>query len=224
VSRALPFAPLPRQVKTAKSASRVFAVWLAASLAPLVGLASLAGCATPDLSQAPEISHTVSFNTHAYDDLSLKELRGKVVMLFFWSVGDIGCRRAAARVDRLRDRFRPQGLEVVGIHSPVWESVEKPAHYVFEKLQECGVTFPVVLDSDNRIKTAYGSLIVPSLVLVDRNGRIRAEYAGTLDYASVETTLKQLLMEDGRPAAERLFVPTVEPTEEKRFRFYEEGP
>ncbi len=185
--------------------------------------ASLAGCAASTLRRAPEIPHTVSFNTHAYERLSLKALRGKVVMLFFWSAGDVGCRKAIVHVNRLRAAFRPKGLEVIGVHSPNWESFEKSAHYVFENLQACGIAFPVIMDIDNRIKAAYGSLMVPSVFLVDRNGFIRAQYGGVLDYHSIETTLDQLLTEDGRPAPERLFVPTGETTEKKRFKLYEEG-
>jgi len=180
--------------------------------------ASLAACAAPALRQAPEFPHEVSFNTHAYRDLSLKALRGKVVMLFFWSASDSSCRNAVAHVNRLRAAYGPKGLEVVGVHSPIWETFEKPASYVFEHLQALGIAFPVILDSENRIRAAYGSPMLPSVFLVDRNGFIRGQYGGVLDFESIETTLDQIVTEDGRPAPERLFVPTVEKTPAKPYK------
>jgi len=209
VPRALPAAPIPRPVK---SVSWVLCLSLTASLA---------GCAAPSLRRAPEIPHTVSFNTHAYEQLSLKALRGKVVMLFFWSAGDVNCRKAILQMNRLHGTYRSRGLEVIGVHSPTWESLEKSAPYVLEKLQGCGVAFPVILDSGNRIKVAYGRLMVPAVFLVDRNGLIRAQYNGSLDFPSIEGMLDQLLTQDGRPAPERLFVPTLK---KKQFKSYEEVP
>ena len=203
---------MPRALPTASLLSASFFV------SCLLWTTSLAGCAASSLRRAPEIPHTVSFNTHAYERLSLKALRGRVVMLFFWAASDITCRKAIAHVDRLRSTYGPKGLVVVGVHSPNWVSFEKPAHYVFENLQACGVVFPVIMDSENRIKAAYGSLMVPSVTLVDRNGFIRAQYGGALDFSAIETTLDQLLTEDGRPAPERLFVPRVEKKPSKPYK------
>ncbi len=182
----------------------------------------LAGCAKPSLRLAPEIPHRISFNAHAYEHLSLKELRGKVVLFFFWTGSHIGCRKAVVEMDRLYERYRPRGLEIVGVHSPNWESFEDSAHYVFDQLQEAAVKFPVIMDDDNQIKMAYGFLVVPSVYLVDRRGFIRAKYAGALDFGHIEALLDQLLTEDGRPLpAEPPSQPT---TPKKRFMGYEEGP
>jgi len=205
---------VPRAVSTASLLSVSF------SVSCLLAAPSLAGC-SPALRRAPEIPHTVSFNTHAYDRFSIKELRGKVVVLFFWSGSSVVCRPAVDRMNRLYEAYRTQGLEIVGVHAPEWESFQGAAHDVYEDLQTRAIRFPVVLDEGGRIQAAYGTFVVPSVCLVDRNGFVRAQLTGVLDFDQIEAVLGQLLSEDGRPAPEGLFTPT---TEKERFKRYEEGP
>ncbi len=235
--RSVPTTSLPRRLKATpvKTGRCVFTgglspgrPWRGAPLSVsflvscLVVTAPLAGCVNPSLRLAPEIPHRISFNAHAYERLSLKELRGKVVLLFFWTGSHIGCRSAVAGMNRLYERYRPRGLEIVGVHSPNWESFEDSASYVFDQMQEGAVKFPVIMDDDNRIKRTYGYLVVPSVFLVDRRGFIRAKCAGTLDFDHIGVLLDQLLTEDGRPLPAE---PAPEPTTpNKRFMGYEEGP
>ncbi|MGE5280563.1 MAG: redoxin domain-containing protein [Deltaproteobacteria bacterium] len=211
--RALPAAALRL------NAARFLLSCLFLCASPLGRPPDVLGCAAPLMRRAPEIPHTVSFNTHDYGSLSIKSLRGCVVLVFFWSGSHVGCRRVIEELNGLYARRHDDGFEVIGVHAPNWESLEGSAQYLFDAVQDCGIKFPVVMDESSRIKQAYGTLAVPSLFLIDRHGFIRARYYGEIDFAQLEAAIDHLLTRDGRrpPAASR--APAVKKPVEKKKEF-----
>ena len=149
--------------------------------------------------KAPEIEAPVVFNAGKYDRLTLKELRGKVVVLFFWSSSDSASEEAVVSLNKWYEIYRDKGLEIVGIHVPQWES-EKSAAFVFERVRELKIKFPIALDNDFIVRIAYGLPAWPSVFIVDRRGYLRDEERGELDYRRLKTLLKEALQEGNYPS------------------------
>ena len=154
---------------------------------------SLAETDTP----APEIRAQTWFNAGPTKRPSLKAMRGKVVLVFFWTMDDSNCSRAVETVNQWYSKYREKGLEVIGVHSPEFDFSFSESG-LFQKIDSLKIAFPVVSDSDSSVRVAFGSTSWPSFVLVDRRGIIRAEYqspATASDYKAVETCLETLLAE-----------------------------
>lgn len=147
---------------------------------------------------APEIKARVWFNSEPYKNRpSLKAMRGKVVLVFFWTLNDPNCEGAAVNLNKWYFKYRNKGLEIVGVHTPEWE-FNKSQSEVFKTVDKLEILFPVALDDDSSIRNAYGSLSWPSFFLIDRDGYIRGGYDGLYDFSGMQTMLEALLEESGR--------------------------
>lgn len=144
--------------------------------------------------KAPEVKARVWFNAGAYKKVNLKALRGKVVLLFFWTVNDSNCERAAALLNSWYFQYQSQGLEIIGVHDAEWDFQASPSR-VFRKVEELNIKFPVVLDDNFSIRSAYGVQAWPSFCLVDRGGYIRAVYNIYFSYTDIKKMLEALLEE-----------------------------
>jgi len=222
VLRALPTAPIPHRLKSmfltgkrhgccagpsSDLAGRLAARGVLFFICCLSLVVALAGCNTASLRRAPDFSYAHTVFTEDYEYIYLKKLRGKVIVIFFWSASHVGSRRAIKGVNRLYERYAEKGLEVIGVHSPNWQSFEEGRDFVFERAFELGIRYPVVIDDDGRIQKEYGYLVVPSIYLVDRNGFIRAEYGGVLDFSVIRTVLDQLLAKGAEAKPKKIDVP-----------------
>lgn len=132
--------------------------------------------------------------------LTAESLRGKVVLIDFWTYSCINWRREYPYVRAWFDKYRSQGLVVVGVHSPEFD-FEKEAGNVRRAVKDIGVGYPVVIDSGHRIWRAFGNAYWPALYFIDAQGKIRAHQFGEGDYARSERIIQQLLSEAGSPAA-----------------------
>ncbi|HAJ57005.1 MAG TPA: redoxin [Candidatus Omnitrophica bacterium] len=147
---------------------------------------------------APDIKARVWFNAEPYKNRpSLKAMRGKVVLVFFWTLNDPNCESAAINLNQWYFKYRNKGLEIVGVHTPEWE-FNKSESELFRKVDKLEILFPVALDNDSSIRNAYGSLSWPSFFLVDRDGYIRGSYGGLYSFSDMRTMLEALLEESGR--------------------------
>jgi peroxiredoxin len=144
--------------------------------------------------KAPEIKGRVWFNTGAYKKVNLKALRGKAVLLFFWTTDDSNCVRAAAILNSWYSQYQSQGLEIIGVHDAEWDFQASPSR-VFRKAEELKIKFPVVLDDNFSIRSAYGAQAWPTFCLLDRGGYIRAVYYISFSYADIKKMLEALLEE-----------------------------
>jgi thiol-disulfide isomerase/thioredoxin len=124
-------------------------------------------------------------------------LRGKVVLVEFWTYSCINWRRELPYVRAWAEKYKDQGLVVIGVHSPEFP-FEKDAANVRWAVQEMKIDYPVAVDSDRTLWNAFRNDYWPALYFIDGQGRIRHHQFGEGDYARSETIIQQLLTEGGR--------------------------
>ena len=128
--------------------------------------------------------------------LTAAALRGKVVLIDFWTYSCINCLRALPYVKSWYDRYRDQGLVVIGVHAPEFAFEKDPAN-VRRAVRELGITYPVALDNNYAIWQAFHNQYWPAHYFIDAQGRIRGHHFGEGEYAESEQLLRQLLTEAG---------------------------
>jgi cytochrome c biogenesis protein CcdA/thiol-disulfide isomerase/thioredoxin len=128
--------------------------------------------------------------------LSREALRGKVVVVDFWTYSCVNCLRTLPYVRAWYDKYKDQGLVVIGVHAPEF-AFEKDADNVRRAVKDLGVDYPVALDNDYAIWRAFGNQYWPAHYFVDAEGRIRHHHFGEGDYAGSEAVIQQLLAEAG---------------------------
>jgi thiol-disulfide isomerase/thioredoxin len=129
-------------------------------------------------------------------------LRGKVVLIDFWTYTCINWRRTMPYLRAWADKYRDQGLVVIGVHSPEF-SFEKDPDSVRHAVQEIGIGYPLAIDSDHSIWRAFQNNYWPALYFVDATGRVRDHQYGEGDYAQAERIIQRLLMEAGAKGVSR---------------------
>ena len=130
------------------------------------------------------------------DRLTADDLRGRVVLADFWTYTCINWLRTLAWVRAWHERYRDQGLVVVGVHTPeFW--FEHDAENVRWATQEMRVAYPVALDPDYRVWSDFGNRYWPAVYLADAEGRIRYHHFGEGDYEEGERAIQMLLREAG---------------------------
>jgi cytochrome c biogenesis protein CcdA/thiol-disulfide isomerase/thioredoxin len=133
--------------------------------------------------------------------LSLNRLRGKVVLVDFWTYSCINCLRTLPHLKAWWAAYRQAGLEVVGVHTPEFGFEAVPAN-VRDAVKQLGVTWPVALDPSYATWKAYRNEFWPAEYLIDKNGRIRNEHFGEGEYPRTERLIRQLLGEPGPAQAQ----------------------
>ncbi len=129
---------------------------------------------------------------------SLEELRGKVVVVEFWTFGCYNCKNRIPHTQELYERYRDRGLEIVGIHSPEFK-YEEDVDNIVEAMTDLGVTWPVVLDRRRRTFWEWqtgGRAYWPRTYVLDRMGRVRFDHIGEGKYRELEQTVAFLLDEE----------------------------
>jgi cytochrome c biogenesis protein CcdA/thiol-disulfide isomerase/thioredoxin len=132
--------------------------------------------------------------------LSLASLQGKVVLVDFWTYSCINCLRTLPQLKAWSDRYKDQGLVVVGVHTPEF-AFEKDAANVKRAVAELGIGYPVAIDNDQRIWDSFQNQYWPAHYLIDARGRLRSHHFGEGEYEESEKTIQQLL-KDIHPDAE----------------------
>jgi cytochrome c biogenesis protein CcdA/thiol-disulfide isomerase/thioredoxin len=128
--------------------------------------------------------------------LSLKDLRGKVVLVDFWTYSCINCLRTLPYIRAWAEKYKDHGLVVVGVHTPEF-AFEKDVDNVRRAVGDLGVGYPVALDNDYAIWNSFDNSAWPAHYLIDANGRIREHHFGEGHYAETEQTIQALLEESG---------------------------
>ncbi|WP_420997300.1 redoxin domain-containing protein [Cupriavidus sp. 30B13] len=126
------------------------------------------------------------------EPLAMSSLRGKVVLVDFWTYGCINCVRTLPHVTQWYDKYRDQGLVVVGVHTPEF-AAEKSTANVQAAIKRFGIRYPVAQDNAYATWGAYGNQYWPALYLVDADGRIVYQHFGEGRYAETEATIQRLL-------------------------------
>jgi len=128
--------------------------------------------------------------------LSLDALRGKVVLVDFWTYSCINCLRALPYVRAWADKYRDQGLVVVGVHAPEF-AFERDLRNVRKAVDKLGIGYPVAVDNDYAIWRAYNNSYWPAHYFIDAQGRVRHHHFGEGEYDRSERVIQQLLREAG---------------------------
>ena len=128
--------------------------------------------------------------------LNGKSLRGKVVLVNFWTYTCINSLRPLPYLKAWAEKYKDAGLVVIGVHTPEF-SFEKERTNVQTAVRDLGVTYPVAIDSDYRIWEAFDNQYWPAMYFVDARGRIRHRYFGEGEYVEAERVLQALLHENG---------------------------
>jgi cytochrome c biogenesis protein CcdA/thiol-disulfide isomerase/thioredoxin len=132
------------------------------------------------------------------EPVTLAALRGKVVVIDFWTYSCINCLRTLPYLDRWYETYRDDGLVVVGVHSPEF-AFERDAGNVREAVADLGVDWPVALDNDFATWSAWGNRYWPAKYFVDRQGHVRFAHFGEGAYQESEEVIRELLAEPGLP-------------------------
>ena len=125
-----------------------------------------------------------------------ESLRGKVVLVDFWTYSCINCLRTLPYVKAWAEKYKDAGLVVIGVHTPEF-GFERSSANVQRAVRHLGVGFPVVADGERRIWKAFGTQAWPTMVLVDAQGRIHSRQVGEGAYEETERTIQRLLREAG---------------------------
>jgi cytochrome c biogenesis protein CcdA/thiol-disulfide isomerase/thioredoxin len=128
--------------------------------------------------------------------LSREQLKGKVVVIDFWTYSCINCLRSLPYVKAWDEKYRKDGLVVIGVHAPEFAFEREPAN-VAKAINDLGVRYPVALDNQYRLWGALHNNYWPAHYFVDAQGRVRYHHFGEGDYEGSERVIRQLLAEAG---------------------------
>jgi cytochrome c biogenesis protein CcdA/thiol-disulfide isomerase/thioredoxin len=129
--------------------------------------------------------------------LTPEQLKGKVVLVDFWTYSCINCLRSIPYVRAWADKYKDQGLVVIGVHAPEF-AFEKNIGNVKQAVAKLKIDYPVAIDNDYAIWRAFNNEYWPADYFIDANGKIRHHFFGEGDYAESEKVIQQLLAETGR--------------------------
>lgn len=141
--------------------------------------------------------------------LTLSSLRGKVVLVDFWTYSCINCQRTLPFLSRWWSAYKDRGLVIVGVHSPEFDFEKDPAN-VRRAVAEYGITWPVALDPQMGTWNAYGNQYWPAEYLIDQQGHLRREHFGEGEYDVTEAAIRALL---GAPAPQSTAPADMTPTQ-----------
>jgi cytochrome c biogenesis protein CcdA/thiol-disulfide isomerase/thioredoxin len=160
-------------------------------LTPAAAAASAAAAAADTLSSLQGASSWLNSAP-----LTAAQLRGKVVLVDFWTYSCINCLRTLPYINAWYEKYRDHGLVVIGVHAPEF-AFEKDPDNVRRAVAELGIRYPVAIDNQYRIWRGFDNHYWPAHYFIDASGSIRAHHFGEGEYAQSEQTIRQLLTEAG---------------------------
>ncbi len=153
-----------------------------------------------DAGPAPEFTGNQEwFNTPGNAPITLKQQRGKVVLIDFWTYTCINCIRTLPHMQQVWEKYRKAGLVVVGVHTPEFP-FERSADNVRDAIKQNGLTYPVVQDNEYQTWEAYENEYWPAQYLIDAQGHRRYLHIGEGGEEEIEETIEALLLEAGLSA------------------------
>jgi cytochrome c biogenesis protein CcdA/thiol-disulfide isomerase/thioredoxin len=171
----------------------------------------------PDYGRAPDFTRTQEwFNSRP---LRLADLRGRVVLVDFWTYTCINCIRTLPHLEAWDAKYRRDGLTIVGVHSPEFP-FEHNAANVARAIRSDGIHYPVVQDNELATWNAWNNQYWPADYLIDARGHVRAAHFGEGEYGTIENQIRALLVAagakdlGGRSHPSRTYDPTSEATPE----------
>jgi cytochrome c biogenesis protein CcdA/thiol-disulfide isomerase/thioredoxin len=165
-----------------------------------VGTATAGKLTLPVEGQLPDLQGATTWLNSA--PLTRESLRGKVVLIDFWTFACINCQHALPYVRAWHEKYKDQGLVVIGVHSPEF-AFERRVENVQRAARDMGLEFPIAVDNNFAIWRSFSNQYWPAHYFVDAEGRIRFHHFGEGDYERSEQVIRQLLEEarQAKPAA-----------------------
>ena len=160
---------------------------VAAIIAAALLVVALAGCGSHRAPEFYGIDRWVNS-----PGLTMEQLRGKVVLIDFWTYSCINCIRTLPYLKDWHDKYSRYGLVIVGVHTPEFD-FEKRLENVAAAAETFGIQYPVALDNNYRTWNTYGVNAWPTKFLVDRTGQLRYGHRGEGAYAETEEAIRELL-------------------------------
>jgi thiol-disulfide isomerase/thioredoxin len=146
----------------------------------LVALGTLAAAPTPDAAApAPEFTHASEAEWLNSKPLRLARLRGRVVLVEFWTYDCVNCRRTLPWLKAMHERYAEDGLIIVSVHTPEFDHERDPSK-VRAAVRRLGIDYPVMLDNDFSYWKALGNRYWPAFYLIGPTGRIERRAIGEL--------------------------------------------
>lgn len=176
--------------------------WLSTAIALLIGATGLGTSAAAEgqtqkdipvveaTAQAPNFKGITAWLNSG--PLTMSDLRGKVVMVNFWTYGCYNCVNTLPHVAKLHAKYKDQGLVIVGVHTPEFP-FEKSQSNVQAAIKRHGIQYPVAQDNDMATWSAYRNRYWPAQYIVDQSGKIVYTHAGEGAYEEIERTIQSLL-------------------------------
>lgn len=148
---------------------------------------------------AAEFTHTTQEDWINSDPLILSDLRGKVLLVDFWTFDCWNCYRSFPWLKAMEMRFAPKGLQVVGVHSPEFAH-EKVFENIVSKVKEFGLHHPIMVDNDFSYWRVMRNKYWPAFYIIDKQGQVRAihygeTHEGDAQALHIEKTIEMLLAE-----------------------------
>jgi len=170
-----------------------FTLMCAAGVLLATGLTSLspAGDVVPLSGPAPEIISDTWLNS---PPKTMAGLRGKVVLVEFWTFECWNCHNVEPYIKQWYSRFRDAGLEVITVHAPEFDRERDPAN-VRAYVEKAGIKYVVAIDNDFANWNRFHNRFWPTLYLIDKRGTVRYTKIGEGDYAGTEQKIQALLRE-----------------------------
>jgi len=151
----------------------------------------------PVLGEAPEfVGNEHWFNTPGDRPLTLQGLRGRVVLVDFWTYSCINCIRTFPYLKAWDQRYRRQGLTIVGVHTPEFPFERDPGN-VEDAIERNDIRYPVAQDNEQQTWNAYANQYWPAEYFIDARGRVRYVHFGEGEYEEKEQVIRELLAEAG---------------------------
>ena len=144
---------------------------------------------------APEIQSEQWLNS---GPLSMQALRGRVVLVEFWTFGCWNCRNVEPHIRQWYDRYRDKGFIVIGVHTPEF-AFERKLERLRSYLEEHDIQYPVAVDNDSSIWRAYSNWAWPTIYLIGKQGNIRYKRIGEGGYRETEKAIQMLIREEYSP-------------------------
>ncbi|MFA5936051.1 MAG: redoxin domain-containing protein [Patescibacteria group bacterium] len=136
------------------------------------------------------------WNTPDNEELNLEALKGKVVLIDFWTYSCINCIRTYPFLKAMHEKYADHGLVIVGVHTPEFEFEKNPEN-VDREITKNGLKYPIALDPDYATWNAYHNRYWPAGYLFDGEGRLRRVHFGEGEYEENEAAIRSLLEESG---------------------------
>lgn len=154
--------------------------------------------------KAPDLPRAVKWLNSP--PLSMEQLRGKVVLVDFWEYTCVNCIRTLPYLKAWQQKYKDKGLVIIGVHTPEFQFAKAEAN-VTRAAKEFGLTYPLMVDSDQLVWRAYGNQYWPAKYLIDTQGFVRYVHFGEGSYDLTESKIQQLL----RAANPKVELPDITP-------------